>query len=184
MNFKDDLIECKCLFCNKNFQQKCDEKLKERVLNTCEFSNHDSNNFILLFRKGVYLYEYAYDCEKFNETSLPEKEDFYSHLNMGDITDADYTHAKRVCKDFWNKTFRRISWFVYSKRYVIVSRCIWEPSKYVSWNIWAWSCKITFSCWISMPCSFKKTKVKLDLSTRIDDTDMLLMVENGIRRWI
>ena len=32
--------------------------------------------------------------------SLPEKEDFYSHLNMEDITDADYAHAKRVCKDF------------------------------------------------------------------------------------
>ena len=40
------------------------------------------------------------DCEKFNKTSLPEKEDFYSHLNMEDITDADYAHAKRVCKDF------------------------------------------------------------------------------------
>ena len=38
--------------------------------------------------------------EKFNETSLPEKEDFYSHLNMDYITDADYTHRKRVCKDF------------------------------------------------------------------------------------
>ena len=37
---------------------------------------------------------------KFNETSLPEKEDFYSHLNMEDITDADYVHAKIVCKDF------------------------------------------------------------------------------------
>ena len=37
--------------------------------------------------------------EKFNETSLPEKEDFYSHLNMEDITGADYAHAKRVCKD-------------------------------------------------------------------------------------
>ena len=40
------------------------------------------------------------DWEKFNETLLPEKEDFYSHLNMEDITDADYAHAKRVCKDF------------------------------------------------------------------------------------
>ena len=40
------------------------------------------------------------DWEKFNETSLPEKEDFYSHLNTEDITDADYAHAKRVCKDF------------------------------------------------------------------------------------
>ena len=29
-----------------------------------------------------------------------KKEDFYSHLNMEDITDADYAHAKRVCKDF------------------------------------------------------------------------------------
>ena len=38
--------------------------------------------------------------EKFNETSLPGKEDFYSHLNMEDITDADYKHAKIVCKDF------------------------------------------------------------------------------------
>ena len=38
------------------------------------------------------------DWEKFNETSLPEKEDFYSHLNMEDITDAHY--AKNVCKDF------------------------------------------------------------------------------------
>ena len=40
------------------------------------------------------------DWEKFNETSLPEKEDFYSHLNMEDITDADYVHAKKVSKDF------------------------------------------------------------------------------------
>ena len=40
------------------------------------------------------------DCEKFNETSLPEKEDFYSHLNLEDITYADYAHTKRVCKDF------------------------------------------------------------------------------------
>ena len=39
--------------------------------------------------------------EKFNEASLPEKEDFYSHLNMEDITDADYVYAKKVCKDFW-----------------------------------------------------------------------------------
>ena len=37
--------------------------------------------------------------EKFSET-LSENEDFYSHLNMEDITDADYWHAKRVFKDF------------------------------------------------------------------------------------
>ena len=40
------------------------------------------------------------DWEKFNGTSLPEKEDFYIYPNMEDITDADYMHRKRVCKDF------------------------------------------------------------------------------------
>ena len=39
------------------------------------------------------------DWEKFKE-KLPEKEDFYSHLNMKDITDSDYAYAKGVCTDF------------------------------------------------------------------------------------
>ena len=30
----------------------------------------------------------------------PEKEDCYSRQSMKDITDADYTYAKRVCKNF------------------------------------------------------------------------------------
>ena len=44
---------------------------------------------------GIYGY-----CERFNETSLHEKEDFYRHLNMEDTADAGYIHAKRVCKNF------------------------------------------------------------------------------------
>ena len=36
--------------------------------------------------------------EKLNETPFPEKEDFYSHLNMQDITDAGCVLAKRICK--------------------------------------------------------------------------------------
>ena len=54
----------------------------------------------MLLRKGVYPYEHMDNWEKFNEKTLPEKEEFCSNLNMEDITDADYTHAKRVCKDF------------------------------------------------------------------------------------
>ena len=34
------------------------------------------------------------------ETSFPEKEEFYSNLIMANIADADYMHAKSVCKDF------------------------------------------------------------------------------------
>ena len=53
-NFEDNLIEYKCLCCNKNYQHKFDEKLKERFFNTYKFSNHNNNRFSLLLRKGVY----------------------------------------------------------------------------------------------------------------------------------
>ena len=75
-NFKDDLIEYKCLIWNKMYQRKFNEKLKERFFNTYRFSNHDHSKFILLLRKGVYPYKYINDWEKFNETSLAEKKRF------------------------------------------------------------------------------------------------------------
>ena len=82
--------------CNKHCQHKFDETLKRRFFNTYKFSNHDNNKFILLLRKGVYRCEYMSDSENYNEISLPEKEDFYSHLNMEDITDADYSRKKSL----------------------------------------------------------------------------------------
>ena len=68
--------------------------MKEWFFNANKFSKH---GFILLLPESVYPYEYRDDSGKFNKISLPEKEDFYSHLNMEDIADADYVHDK---KDF------------------------------------------------------------------------------------
>ena len=58
--------------------------------------NHNIHKHILQLRKGVC--ECMDDWEKFNETTI--KEDFYSHLNMEDTTDADYTNTKRDCKEY------------------------------------------------------------------------------------
>ena len=41
--------------------------------------------------------------ERFDKELLTDKEVFYSGLNMEDIIDADYRHAKRVYKEFNNK---------------------------------------------------------------------------------
>ena len=54
----------------------------------------------MLLQKFVYPYEYINYCEKVNGTSLPEIRDFYSHLNIENIIDTDYKHAKRFYKDF------------------------------------------------------------------------------------
>ena len=53
-----------------------------------------------MLRKGVYPYEYMDNQERFNETSLPSKESFYSNLNMGDIDDIDYRHGNNVFNKF------------------------------------------------------------------------------------
>ena len=66
-NFKNDLIEYKCSIFSNSCQIKFDEKLKECFFNTYRFSNHDNNKFILLLRKGIYLYECMDDRIKFNE---------------------------------------------------------------------------------------------------------------------
>ena len=63
-----------------------------------QFSSGNLNKFLLLLRKGVYPYECMDNWEKFDETTLPPKEDFYSELNLEGISDEDYAHAQKV----WN----------------------------------------------------------------------------------
>ena len=118
------------------------------------------------------------DWEKFNETSLPEKEDFYSHLNMEGITDVDYADTKIVCKDFEIKNLGEYhDLYVQSNTLLLAdvfenfrNMCLKiyerDPAKFLSAPGLAWQ------------AALKKTKVKLDLLT---DIDMLLMVEKGIR---
>ena len=52
--------------------------------------------FKLMRRKGVYPYEYMDSWEKFEQTSLPLKDAFYSRLNMKGISDQDYEYAQKV----------------------------------------------------------------------------------------
>ena len=54
----------------------------------------------MLLQKGVYPYEYMDSWEKFGETSLPPKKDFYSELILEDISDSDYEHAEKVFKRY------------------------------------------------------------------------------------
>ena len=60
------------------------------------FSNNGIIKYIWLLRSDVYPCEYMEKWEEFNETSSPEKDDFYSNLNMESITEADYNHPKRI----------------------------------------------------------------------------------------
>ena len=101
------------------------------------------------------------NCEKFNEILLPEKEDFYNHcdLNMEDITGADYTHAKRVCKDFFKKKKKKIGEYhdLYVQSDILSLADVLENFQNMSWKILAdpaWF--LTAPGSISMASSLKK----------------------------
>ena len=102
MTTKDEQLIFRCFECKKNHEKDFNKELIKRFANIYEFYNEDTNKSILSLRKGVYPYKYMDSWERFNETSLPDKEAFYSSLNMENITDVVYRHANDV------KKFRRI----------------------------------------------------------------------------
>ena len=116
--------------------------------------------------------------ERFNETSMPDKEAFYSNLNMEVLTDVDYKHAKIVFENLINKNLVDYhDLYVQSDTLLLAdvfenfrNMCIkvyeLDPAHFLSRPGLAWQ-----AC-------LKKTEVKLELLT---DVDMLLIVEKGIR---
>ena len=84
----------------KNHKKDFFKDLIKRFTNIQGFCNGDIKKFILLLSKGVYTYKYMESCKIFDETSLHDKKEFYSSLNMEGITNVDYRHEKRVFKYF------------------------------------------------------------------------------------
>ena len=131
-----------------------------------------------MLRKEVYPYEYADTWERFSEISLPSQEDFYSNLNMEDISDIDYRHGNNVFKVFKLENLGNYyDLYVQSDTLVLADvfnnfrdMCIKEyeldPAHFLSLPGLKWQ-----AC-------LKKTNIELELLT---DYDMLLMVEEGIR---
>ena len=97
---KNEKLILECYNCKQLYRKKFNKELIKRFASTYEFYNNDLNKFVLLLRKDVYPYEYVDTWQKFSEISLPSKEDFYSNLNMEDISDIDYRHANNVFKRF------------------------------------------------------------------------------------
>ena len=178
MTAKDEKLIFRCFSCEKNYEKKINKDLIQRFANTYEFCNGDLNKFVLLLIKAVYPYEYRDSWQKFDETSLPDKEAFFSNRHMEDITDVDYRHGKKVFKEFklkhlgdYHDLYVQSDTLLLSDvfenfRNICIKVYELNPAHFLSAPGLAWQ-----SC-------LKKTKIKLELLT---DVDMLLMVEKGIR---
>ena len=151
--------------------------LIKKFSNMYQFCNGDINKFVLLLRKGVYPYEYMDSWERFNETSLLDKEAFNSELNLEDCTDDDYTHYKKVFKEFELKNLGDYH-DLYVQCDTLLLADVFEKFKNKYFEIY----ELDPTYFLSAPrlawqACLKKTGVKLELLT---DPDMLLVVEKGI----
>ena len=175
---KNEKLLLKCFNCDIYYKKKFNKELIKKFKNRYSFCNNDLNKFILLLRKGVYPYEYMDSWEKFNETSLPIKEDFYSHLNMEDIEDIDYRHANNVFNNFkLNNLGDYHDLYVRSDTLLLAD--VFENFRDMCINVY----ELDPAHFLSLPglawqACLKKTNIELELLT---DYDMLLMVEEGIR---
>ena len=175
---KNEKLLLKCFNCDSYYKKKFNKDLIKKFKNTYSFCNNDLKKFALLLRKGVYPYEYADTWERFSEISLPSKEDFYSNLNMEDVSDIDYKHANNVFKvfklenlgdyqDLYAQSDTLLLADVFNNfRDMCLKEYGLDPAHFLSLPGLAWQ-----AC-------LKKTNIKLELLT---DYDMLLMVEEGIR---
>ena len=167
IKIKNEKLLLKCFNCNNYYKKKFNKDLIKKFKNTYSFCNNDLNKFVLLLRKGIYPYEYMDSWEKFNETSLPSKKDFYSNLNMENIDDIDYRHGNNVFKRFNLKNQGEYhDLYVQSDRNTCLKVYEVDLAHFLSLPGLAWQ-----AC-------LKKTSIKLELLT---DYDKLLMVEEGIR---
>ena len=107
----------------------------------------------MLLRKSVYPCEYMDNWKRFDEILLPLKKHFYSNLDMEDIANADYKHAKNVWKNFKIKNLGEYH-DLYVPSYTLLLADVFEKIQ----NIWTWSCTFFISTWISMTSMFKKTE--------------------------
>ena len=178
MKTKNEKLILRCFSCKMNYEKDFNKELIKRFANTYNFCNGDLNKFILLLRKGVCPYEYMDNWERFSETSLPNKESFYSSLNLENINDIDYTHGNNVFKKL-----KLINLGEYQDLYVqsdtLLLADVFENFRNMCIKLY----ELDPAHFLSLPglawqACLKKTNVKLELLT---DYDMLLMVEEGIR---
>ena len=175
---KNEKLLLKCFKCDIYYKKKSNKDLIKKFKNKYSFCNNDLNKFILLLRKGVYPYEYMDSWEKFIETSLPIKEDFYSHLNMEYIEDIDYRHGNNVFNNFkLNNLGDYHDPYVQSDTLLLAD--VFENFRDMCINVYEHDPAQLLSLpGLAWQAYLKKTNIELELLT---DYDMLLMLEEGIR---
>ena len=122
-------------------------------------------------QKGVYLYEYMDNWKKNHQNFNIWKRRF---------TDADYTHIKRICKDFKLKNLGEHH-DLHVQNNILLLADVFENFQNMCLEIYELDpAYFVTALGLAWEAAIKKTNQISDLLTGII---ILLMIEKGIRRW-
>ena len=142
------------------------------------FEKYTEEQRELLIKKGIYPYEYMDSWDKFSENELPDKDKFYSKLNIDGVSDKDYEHACKVWKEFGIKNMGEYR-DLYLLTDVILLANVFESFRDVCMNNYGLDPAHFYTApGLAWKACLKKTGIRLEL---LQDIDMLLMFERGIR---
>ena len=132
----------------------------------------------LMTKKGVYPYDYMNSFEKFEDSRLPKKEDFFSIMNNEHIKDEEYQHAQNVWNEFGLSSMGEYH-DLYLKSDILLLTDVFENFRKACLQYYELDPAHYFSTpGLSWDAMLKRTKTKLEL---ISDVDMFQFIEKGLR---
>jgi hypothetical protein len=132
----------------------------------------------LLQQKGFYPYEFMDSLSKFEYTSLPSIENFYSTLMDSTITNDEWQHAKKIWDIFECKSMKDYH-NIYLQTDVLLLAEVFENFRYNCLLEYGLDpCHYITTPGLAWDACLKQTQIKLELLT---DMTMYNFIENGIR---
>ena len=205
MGLVDQVLDLKCIPCNDEkyisfsfkFQLEKDRKHEIRFLDSYKFlkdslaslvgnlpledlketSRFFGEKSFLVFQKGFYPYEFMDDFEKFKKQLL-KKTAFFSRFKQEGISEENYQHAVKVWNEFNCQNMGDYH-DLYLKSDVLLLADVMESfRKLCEKNYELDPAHFFTTSGLAWDAMLKITEIKLEL---LEDPDMLMMIEMGIR---
>ena len=132
----------------------------------------------LMTKKGVYPYDYMNSFEKFEDSRLPRKEDFFSIMNNEHITEEEYQHAQNVWNEFDLSSMGEYH-DLYLKSDILLLADVFENFRKACQQYYQLDPAHYFTTpSLSWDAMLKMTETELEL---MSDVDMFQFIEKGMR---
>lgn len=156
----------------------------EKLVKTLDINSIDitkqifKQNHQLLFRKGVFPYDYLDSLDKLQVTNLPPREMFFNKLTNLECSEEDYNFAKSVWEKFECTTLKDYL-EIYLKGDVVLLADIFEKFRKTCLKTYELDpCHYFTAPGLSWDAMLKMTMVELEL---MQDINMYNFIQKGIR---